>query len=72
MGTPVVVSGDAALREWPVRFPNAVVQPEQLTAAGIADAVGTLAGRRADVDLQAFSWPAVVDRMRRLYAEVAR
>jgi glycosyltransferase involved in cell wall biosynthesis len=71
-GTPVVVSGDGALREWPIRFPNAVVAPEQLTVAGIADAVDTLAGRRAEVDLQAFSWPAVVDRMRGLYAKVTR
>lgn len=70
-GTPVVVSSDAALGEWRVRFPDAVAEPEQLTATGIAAAVGTLAGRRAEVDLQEFSWPAVVDQMRELYAEVA-
>jgi glycosyltransferase involved in cell wall biosynthesis len=68
-GTPVVVSGASTLRQWAARFPGAVVAADGPEAA--AEAVATLDGRRAQVDLDEYEWPGVVASYRDLYAQVA-
>jgi len=86
--TPVVVSRASALAAWATRFPGAVLaaeaarSPRDATArpgvpAGpdteaVAAAVTRLDGQRVRVDLRDYQWPSIVDRYRRVYAEVVR
>jgi glycosyltransferase involved in cell wall biosynthesis len=68
-GTPVVVSGASALREWAARFPGAVVAADGVDQ--VAAAVAGLEGQRVAVDLREYEWPSVVARYRAVYATVA-
>jgi glycosyltransferase involved in cell wall biosynthesis len=71
-GTPVVTSGDTALAEWGTRFPAVVRTADPARPADVADAVRSLAGRRAEVDLGEYALPVVLDRYEAVYERVSR
>ena len=71
VGTPVVANGASALAEWANRFPDAVLLGDPERPGQVAAGVRKLTGARIAVDLGGYALPAILEKYRKVYEQVA-